>query len=71
MKNRSTSRIPYKDRDDAYITVSRLESPYGPESSPVISIGCTLKGDIDNPTWKVHVPLNLITEVIEAVARLS
>ena len=55
-----TDIFPYPGREGAYITVATIKEPYGPGSSPVVSIGCTLKGDTDNPTWKVHVPMDLL-----------
>ena len=55
--------IPYTDRDNAYIVIKTINEPYGDCSAPVISVGCTLKGDIDNPTWKVHVPMTLARDV--------
>lgn len=54
--------LPYKNRDDAFIIIKLIREPYGPESASVISIGSTLKGDIENPTWKVHIPINLLSE---------
>ena len=63
MKNKAKT-IAYRDRKDAYITVARLDSPYGPESEPVISIGCTLKGKVEDPSWKVHIPLYMIPKMI-------
>ena len=63
--------VPYKDRDKSSIVVAHLEEPYGPGSQDVISVGCTLKDDVDNPTWKVHIPTNLLDEVIGAMKEVS
>ena len=63
--------VPYKDRERASITVTNLEEPYGPGSSPVVSVGCTLKDDVDNPTWKIHVPVNILGGVIDAMKEVS
>jgi hypothetical protein len=66
----STARpvmIPYKDRPRAYILVTKLDEPYGSESKSVVSIGCTLKGEIYDPSWKVHVPLELVPDLITAL----
>lgn len=60
--------IPYKDRQNAYIVVKKIEEPYGPGSESVISIGSTLKGDVDNPTWKVHVPISIINSVVHGIS---
>ena len=59
----------YPNRKNAFITVQTLEEPYGPGSEPVISVGCTLKGATDDPTWKVHVPLALASQVAGAIQR--
>jgi len=59
--------VPYPDRDNSYIVVTRLDEPYGEGSDTVISIGCTLKGDVSDPTWKVHVPQGMMKEVVTAI----
>jgi len=28
-------------------------------------VGCTLKGDIENPSWKVHIPKDILKEVVD------
>lgn len=63
--------IPYKERKNAALTVTCLEEPYGKNSDPVVSVGCTLKGDVDNPTWKIHIPVNLLDETISAMKEVS
>ena len=63
--------IPYTNRDNAYITVVPLDEPYGPGSEAVVSIGCTLKGDLDNPTWKVHIPSSVISSLVQALQDIS
>jgi len=59
--------VPYKDRDEAYIVVRRIDEPYGSTSPSVVSVGCTLKGDVENPTWKVHIPAELVSDVVMAL----
>lgn len=61
----------YSNRPKSYITVTTIEDPYGDGSGKVASIGCTLKGDIQNPTWKVHVPLDLAVSVGQELIRLA
>lgn len=61
------TKIPYKNRKNSFITVKALKNPYGEGSDPVVSLGCTLKGDAENPTWKVHIPMDILEEVIEAL----
>ena len=56
--------IAYRDRKNAYIVVKKIDQPYGPGSGSVISIGSTLKGDIENPTWKVHIPIEIASAAV-------
>jgi predicted nucleotidyltransferase len=68
MSNRNLlTAIQYKDREKAFITIAEITEPYGEGSETVISVGSTLKGDIDNPSWKVHVPVYMIDQVIAAL----
>ena len=55
--------FPYPDRERAAITVCRVTEPYGPGSGEVVSVGCTLKGKPEEPSWVVHVPVELASEV--------
>ena len=59
--------IPYKDRDRSFIVIKEIHEPYGPGTDSVVSVGCTLKGDIEDPTWKVHIPKNILGDVIQAL----
>jgi hypothetical protein len=59
--------IPYKDRDKSFIVVKEIFEPYGPGTDSVVSVGCTLKGDVEDPTWKVHIPKNILGDVIQAL----
>lgn len=61
----------YKTRDNAAISVCLIDAPYGPESESVVSVGCTLKGDYENPTWVVHVPLHLASDVGHAIMQAA
>jgi hypothetical protein len=63
--------FPYRDREKASITVTTVEEPYGLGTPPVVSIGCTLKGDVENPSWKVHIPPDLLEDVAMALYRRS
>ena len=49
------------------ISVTKIEEPYGKGSGTVASIGISLSGDASNPEWKVHIPLENVDEVIEAL----
>ena len=59
--------FPYTDKDGASITVKHLDEPYGAGSAPVISLGCSLKGKPDEPTWIVHIPMNLVPSVANSM----
>ncbi len=49
------------------ISVSHLQEPYGEDSSPVVSIGISLKGDSNEPDWKAHIPYENLDDLIEAL----
>lgn len=53
------------------ISVMKLEEPYGAGSGTVASIGISLAGKENEPEWKVHIPLENIDEVIEALKALK
>ena len=49
------------------ISVSSIEEPYGKGSQSVVSIGISLKGDIDEPDWKAHIPYENLDDLIDAL----
>lgn len=53
------------------ISVAKLVEPYGTGSGTVASIGISLAGNADEPEWKVHIPLENLDEVIEALKALK
>ncbi len=53
------------------ISVAKIEEPYGKDSVTVASIGISLSGNIDAPEWKVHIPLDNLDEVIQALTALK
>ncbi len=53
------------------ITISKIDEPYGKDSHSVASIGITLTGDIDNPEWKVHIPLENVDQVVSALSKIK
>jgi hypothetical protein len=68
MSNRKLlTAIQYRDREKAFITIAEITDPYVEGSETVVSVGSTLKGDIDNPSWKVHVPVYMIDRIIAAL----
>ena len=59
--------FPYTDREKASITLKRLDEPYGPGSASVLSLGCSLKGKADEPTWIVHIPMDLVPSITNSM----
>lgn len=53
------------------ISVTKIAEPYGKGSAPVASIGISLAGDSQKPEWKVHIPLDNLDEVMEALKELK
>ncbi len=49
------------------ISVSSIEEPYGKGSHSVVSIGISLKGNIDEPDWKAHIPYENLDDLIDAL----
>ena len=53
------------------ISVTKIDEPYGQDTASVASVGISLSGDANNPEWKVHIPLDNLDEVIEALQELK
>ncbi|ABB44415.1 conserved hypothetical protein [Sulfurimonas denitrificans DSM 1251] len=53
------------------ISVTKIDEPYGAGSHSVASIGISLAGNANEPEWKVHIPLENLDEVIEALKSLK
>ena len=51
------------------ISIQRIEEPYGKDSATVASIGISLKGK--DPEWKVHIPLENVEDLIEALQKIK
>ncbi len=66
-----STTIPLSSTTKGTISVQKIENPYGSDSKPVASIGISLKGDSDAPDWKVHIPMDNLEEVIEALTALK
>ncbi len=64
-------KFKYRTRENSYITVVKVEEPYGAGSECVVSVGCTLKGDAENPTWKVHIPMHLARDVASEILYMA
>lgn len=63
--------IPLHGTNNGVISVTKIEEPYGKDSNTVASIGISLNGKSDNPEWKVHIPLENLDAVIEALQKLK
>lgn len=53
------------------ISITKIEEPYGEGSATVASIGISLSGNAAEPEWKVHIPLENVDEVIEALQQVK
>lgn len=53
------------------ISVTKIDEPYGENSNSVASIGISLAGNANDPEWKVHIPMDNLDEVIEALKSLK
>ncbi len=53
------------------ISVTKIDEPYGADSASVASIGISLVGNASEPEWKVHIPLENLDAVIEALQALK
>ncbi|MDD2357262.1 MAG: hypothetical protein PHX13_05060 [Thiovulaceae bacterium] len=53
------------------ISIAKIDEPYGKDSGTVASVGISLNGMSDEPDWKVHIPLENLDEVIEALKKLK
>jgi len=59
--------IPLSSAKDGAITVATVKEPYGKGTEPVVSIGIWLSKTSEDPDWKVHIPVENLDEVIEAL----
>ena len=62
--------IPLAGTQNGIVSISKLIEPYGEKSGEVASIGISLSGDSSNLDWKVHIPLENLKDVIEALNEL-
>lgn len=53
------------------ISVTKIDEPYGAGSESVASIGISLTGKADSPEWKVHLPMDNLDAVIQALQALQ
>ena len=53
------------------ISVAKIDEPYGKGSHSVASVGISLVGNAEEPEWKVHLPMDNLDAVIEALQALK
>ena len=63
--------ITLSGTNNGVISVTKIDKPYGENSASVASVGISLAGNSDEPEWKVHIPLDNLNEVIEALQELK
>jgi hypothetical protein len=65
--NNIESVIALHGTKEGKISIAKIEEPYGEGSGTVASIGITLNGNVSEPDWKVHIPIENLSEVIAAL----
>ena len=70
-KMRDQRVFKYADRKNAAISVCVIDEPYGASTESVVSVGCTLKGMPNVPTWVVHIPKHLAADVGYAIMQAA
>jgi len=63
--------IALNGTEKGVISIAKLDEAYGKDSATVASIGVSLSGNVDAPEWKVHIPLDNLDEVIQALQALK
>ncbi|MBL1243876.1 MAG: hypothetical protein COA39_005700 [Sulfurimonas sp.] len=63
--------IPLSSTKKGVISVTKVERPYGEDSAPVASIGISLSGNAESPEWKVHLPMDNLSDVIKALQNIK
>jgi len=59
--------IPLASAKDGAISVATVKEPYGEGTAPVVSVGIWLSKTSEDPDWKIHIPVENLDEVIEAL----
>jgi len=63
--------IPLSGTKKGVISVTKVDEPYGKGSATVASVGISLVGNAEEPEWKVHLPMDNLDAVIEALQALK
>lgn len=66
-----SNTIALRGTKKGVISVTKIDKPYGENSASVASIGISLAGNANEPEWKVHIPLENLDEVIQALQSLK
>ena len=66
-----STTIPLSGTKKGVISVTKVDEPYGKGSATVASIGISLVGNAEEPEWKVHLPMDNLDAVIEALQALK
>jgi len=66
-----STTIALSGTKNGVISVTKIDEPYGKGSSTVASIGISLAGNAEAPEWKVHLPMDNLDAVIEALKALK
>jgi hypothetical protein len=61
------NRFPLAGTKEGEIRVAKIVEPYGEDSKPVVSVAVSLSGNDERNDWKVHIPYENLSEVIEAL----
>jgi hypothetical protein len=70
-ENKVEATVALHGTKSGTISISKIVEPYGDGSGTVASIGISLAGKLDDPDWKVHIPLENLDEVIAALSALK
>ena len=69
--NTIETTLPLHGTKNGIISIAKIEEPYGEGSGTVASIGVSLAGVATEPDWKVHIPVENLDAVIEALKELK
>ena len=66
-KNTVLNTFKLAGTKEGTISVSNIQEPYGKGSESVVSIGISLKGNVEEPDWKAHIPYENLDDLIDAL----
>ena len=59
--------ISLANTKDGAISVAIVKEPYGEGTAPIVSVGIWLSSTSEDPDWKVHIPVENLDDVIDAL----